>query len=44
MWLNSWPAGLKLNTELSQFYCHTLLAIVAVWGGENLDFLLPITY
>lgn len=35
-WLNSWPAGLKLNTELSQFYCHSLLGVVAVWGGEIL--------
>ncbi len=35
-WLNSWPAGLKLNTELSQFYCHSLLGVVVVWGGEIL--------
>ena len=35
VWLNSWPAGLKLNTELSQFYCHTLLGIVVVWGGMS---------
>ncbi|KZT04877.1 Gpi1-domain-containing protein [Laetiporus sulphureus 93-53] len=32
IWLNSWPAGLKLNTELSQFYCQTLLGIIFVWG------------
>ncbi|CAL1704111.1 unnamed protein product [Somion occarium] len=32
IWLNNWPAGLKLNTELSRFYCHSLLGIVAVWG------------
>ncbi|KZT64436.1 Gpi1-domain-containing protein [Daedalea quercina L-15889] len=32
IWLNSWPAGLKLNTELSQFYCHSLLAAITIWG------------
>ena len=31
LWLNSWPAGLKLNTELSQFYCHSLVGLVSVW-------------
>ncbi|KAI0649851.1 N-acetylglucosaminyl transferase component-domain-containing protein [Trametes meyenii] len=32
LWLNNWPAGLKLNTELSQFYCHTLIGVVSAWG------------
>ncbi|OJT05908.1 N-acetylglucosaminyl-phosphatidylinositol biosynthetic protein gpi1, partial [Trametes pubescens] len=32
LWLNNWPAGLKLNTELSQFYCHSLIGIVSAWG------------
>ncbi|KAF8170638.1 N-acetylglucosaminyl transferase component-domain-containing protein [Mycena galopus ATCC 62051] len=31
-WLDSWPAGLKLNTELSRFYTHTFSALVAMWG------------
>ncbi|KAJ6629933.1 N-acetylglucosaminyl transferase component-domain-containing protein [Mycena sp. CBHHK59/15] len=31
-WLNSWPAGLKLNTELSRFYSHTFIGLVAMWG------------
>ncbi|KAJ6465083.1 N-acetylglucosaminyl transferase component-domain-containing protein [Mycena vitilis] len=31
-WLDSWPAGLKLNTELSRFYSHTFSDLVAVWG------------
>lgn len=31
-WLDSWPAGLKLNTELSQFYSHAFIELVAVWG------------
>ncbi|TFK68904.1 Gpi1-domain-containing protein [Pluteus cervinus] len=32
-WLNSWPAGLKLNTELSRFYAHTFVKLIALWGG-----------
>ncbi|KAJ7256790.1 N-acetylglucosaminyl transferase component-domain-containing protein [Mycena haematopus] len=31
-WLDSWPAGLKLNTELSRFYAHTFSGLVAMWG------------
>lgn len=34
LWLNNWPAGLKLNTELSQFYCHSLLGIVVAWSSR----------
>ncbi|PIL29188.1 hypothetical protein GSI_09237 [Ganoderma sinense ZZ0214-1] len=32
LWLNHWPAGLKLNTELSEFYCHSLVGVVSAWG------------
>lgn len=32
MWLNNWPAGLKLNTELSQFFCYIFIAIVCAWA------------
>ncbi|KAJ7575968.1 N-acetylglucosaminyl transferase component-domain-containing protein [Mycena floridula] len=32
-WLDSWPAGLKLNTELSRFYSHTFIDGIALWGG-----------
>ncbi|TFK35817.1 N-acetylglucosaminyl transferase component-domain-containing protein [Crucibulum laeve] len=32
-WLDSWPAGLKLNTELSWFYSHTFIDLVQTWGG-----------
>ncbi|PCH37484.1 Gpi1-domain-containing protein [Wolfiporia cocos MD-104 SS10] len=32
MWLNNWPAGLKLNTELSEFYCHTFIGTISIWG------------
>ncbi|KAF4588153.1 phosphatidylinositol N-acetylglucosaminyltransferase subunit gpi1 [Pleurotus pulmonarius] len=30
VWLNSWPAGLKLNTELSQFYADIFTSIIAL--------------
>jgi phosphatidylinositol N-acetylglucosaminyltransferase subunit Q len=33
-WLDSWPEGLKLNTELSWFYSHSFAGVVATWGGE----------
>jgi phosphatidylinositol glycan class Q protein len=33
VWLDSWPAGLKLNTELSRFYSHTFIGLVIIWGG-----------
>ncbi|KAF8063501.1 N-acetylglucosaminyl transferase component-domain-containing protein [Lyophyllum atratum] len=32
-WLDTWPAGLKLNTELSRFYSHTFIGLVTLWGG-----------
>ncbi|KAJ3994558.1 N-acetylglucosaminyl transferase component-domain-containing protein [Lentinula boryana] len=32
-WLDSWPAGLKLNTELSRFYSGTFVDLVDIWGG-----------
>ena len=32
-WLDSWPAGLKLNTELSHFLCVWLRAAVVAWSG-----------
>ncbi|KIY66393.1 Gpi1-domain-containing protein [Cylindrobasidium torrendii FP15055 ss-10] len=31
-WLDAWPAGLKLNTELSRFYSRTLVELVGMWG------------
>lgn len=31
LWLNSWPAGLKLNTELSHFYSHMFVGLVRLW-------------
>ncbi|KAI0086695.1 N-acetylglucosaminyl transferase component-domain-containing protein [Irpex rosettiformis] len=37
LWLNNWPAGLKLNTELSNLYCHLLLSVMIIWN----PFMLP---
>jgi phosphatidylinositol glycan class Q protein len=34
VWLDSWPAGLKLNTELSRFYSHTFADLVLLWGRK----------
>ncbi|KAF8871005.1 N-acetylglucosaminyl transferase component-domain-containing protein [Mucidula mucida] len=33
LWLDSWPAGLKLNTELSRFYSQTFIDLISLWGG-----------
>ncbi|CAA7269384.1 unnamed protein product [Cyclocybe aegerita] len=30
-WLDSWPAGLKLNAELSRFYVTTLVGVIDTW-------------
>jgi phosphatidylinositol glycan class Q protein len=32
-WLDSWPAGLKLNTELSRFYSHMFTGFIRFWSG-----------
>ena len=32
-WLDNWPVGLKLNTELSSFSFATLSAMLDVWEG-----------
>lgn len=34
--MDSWPAGLKLNTELSRFYSHGFISLIAQWTGEAL--------
>ncbi|KAI0029410.1 Gpi1-domain-containing protein, partial [Vararia minispora EC-137] len=31
-WLDSWPAGLKLNTELSHFLCKVLMTVTDLWA------------
>uniref|UniRef100_A0A8H8CFS1 Gpi1-domain-containing protein n=1 Tax=Psilocybe cubensis TaxID=181762 RepID=A0A8H8CFS1_PSICU len=30
-WLDAWPAGLKLNTQLSHFYVTTLIGVIDTW-------------
>ncbi|KIK55662.1 hypothetical protein GYMLUDRAFT_230709 [Collybiopsis luxurians FD-317 M1] len=40
-WLDSWPAGLKLNTELSRFYSGTFVDLVDVWEGVLRHFVFP---
>lgn len=30
-WLDSWPAGIKLNPQLSKFFCDTFCALTRVW-------------
>lgn len=43
-WLDSWPAGLKLNTELSRFYAHSFSEIISAWGGKYvLDMIWPVS-
>ncbi|KAI0811077.1 N-acetylglucosaminyl transferase component-domain-containing protein [Irpex lacteus] len=41
LWLNNWPAGLKLNTELSGLYCHSLMSIMGIWNHALMNFVLP---
>ncbi|KAH7918519.1 Gpi1-domain-containing protein [Leucogyrophana mollusca] len=31
VWLDSWPAGLKLNTELSRFYAYSFIGMMGLW-------------
>ncbi|TFK49641.1 Gpi1-domain-containing protein [Heliocybe sulcata] len=40
IWLDNWPAGLKLNTELSNFYCSSFIGVIALWG-QLLRFVIP---
>ncbi|KAG1804223.1 N-acetylglucosaminyl transferase component-domain-containing protein [Suillus subaureus] len=43
LWLDSWPAGLKLNTELSRFYSHSFMGLIALWnrGFQSVIPLIP---
>lgn len=34
IWLDNWPIGLKLNTELSRFLCLSFIGINETWSGE----------
>ncbi|KAF8526851.1 N-acetylglucosaminyl transferase component-domain-containing protein, partial [Hysterangium stoloniferum] len=33
VWLDNWPAGLKLNTELSRFLCLCFMSLTDIWGN-----------
>ena len=35
VWLDNWPAGLKLNTELSRFLCLCFMSFTDIWGSEQ---------
>ena len=37
VWLDHWPAGLKLNTELSRFLCLCFMSLTDIWGGECIE-------
>ncbi|KAF9554858.1 Gpi1-domain-containing protein [Agrocybe pediades] len=44
LWLDAWPAGLKLNAELSGFYVRLLSGVLDAWGSlilPRLPTLLP---
>lgn len=30
-WLDNWPIGLKLNTQLSQFICVCSISVIDIW-------------
>lgn len=38
VWLDNWPVGLKLNTQLSHFYCLCLMGLVDFWAGIYIGF------
>ncbi|KAF8491941.1 N-acetylglucosaminyl transferase component-domain-containing protein [Gautieria morchelliformis] len=40
VWLDHWPAGLKLNTELSRFLCLCFMSLTDIWGS-GLDLFAP---
>lgn len=41
LWLDNWPAGLKLNTELSRFLYLIFNALLDTWEGmRNLHLVL----
>ncbi|KAL7410712.1 N-acetylglucosaminyl transferase component-domain-containing protein [Mrakia frigida] len=40
-WLDDWPGGLKLNTDLSRFISSAFLSLIAFWDQVVLQPLLP---
>jgi hypothetical protein len=41
-WLDAWPAGLKLNTEMSRFYANTFISVIDTWECGYL--ILPVVF
>ncbi|GAA94188.1 uncharacterized protein L969DRAFT_93569 [Mixia osmundae IAM 14324] len=39
LWLTDWPAGLKLNKEMGQFFCEAFLYFTAAWETTALRFI-----
>lgn len=39
-WLENWPAGLKLNTELSLFFSDAYSSLTSAWHAQGLLFIL----
>ena len=37
LWLDNWPEGLKLNTELSSFLLHVFLGVLGLWACEYIE-------
>lgn len=40
-WLENWPAGLKLNTELSLFFSDAYSSLTIAWQAQGLGYVLP---
>ncbi|EST09838.2 N-acetylglucosaminyl transferase component [Kalmanozyma brasiliensis GHG001] len=40
-WLENWPAGLKLNTELSLFFSDAYSSLTSTWHSQGLLHILP---
>jgi phosphatidylinositol glycan class Q protein len=36
-WLDNWPVGLKLNTELSRALCLSFMVLTNIWGRKDLS-------
>jgi hypothetical protein len=36
-WLDNWPVGLKLNTDLSRALCLSFMVLTNIWGRKDLS-------
>ncbi|KAF8966787.1 N-acetylglucosaminyl transferase component-domain-containing protein [Flammula alnicola] len=41
-WLDAWPAGLKLNTQLSRFYVNTFIGVIDTWDCDHFTTINPV--